>query len=82
MQEKVAVKFFLDERAYTMESSLYSLPQIQRAALTDTTFNANIDNTVRAYNYVFPAHTVTPMGKSLESMMSQGSIEKLTIVQV
>lgn len=78
----MAIKFFLDQRAYTMEANVHNLPQLKSAKFPETTFYPNIDNSIRAHNYIFPAHTVTPMGQPLEKLMAEDSIDTVTAVQV
>lgn len=83
MQEKFAIKFFMDKKAFDIEQQLFSLPSI-RSALPAPAFLANVDGAVRSpQGYVFPPHTVAPAAEPLEKWMSsQHYSDFVTVFQV
>ena len=82
MQDRVALKFFIDRQAFAMEQHLFSLDSL-RGELVAPVLVANADGAVQSpHGYVFPPHTVAEAGQPLEKWMAANSADVITCVQV
>lgn len=83
VQGRVAIKFFTDLKAFSMEKHIASL-DVLKPFLVAPTIIANSNGTVKtSQGYVFPPHTVIEAGESLEKWMSgSNDSDFITCVQV
>jgi hypothetical protein len=83
MQEKVAIKLFIDAHAFATEQHLYSLDSL-KPHLVAPIIVANTNGLTRSpRGYIFPPHTVAEEGEPLEEWMAgTNSADVITCVQV
>jgi hypothetical protein len=80
MQERKAVKFFIDKQGFMTEQHLFSLEPLRPFA---PAFIANSDGAVHnSHGYVFPPHTFAEAGQPLETWMGGNCADVITCVQV